>query len=85
MSDMTSGPKESLSFEAMLERLDAIVRILEKGEAPLDESLALYTEGAELIRKCTRQLDEAEQTVVRLQKGADGAPVELPFAGEGEQ
>ena len=54
------------------------------GDAPLEESLSLYTEGAELIRTCTKQLDEAEQTVVKLQKGADGAPVETSFASESE-
>ena len=69
-------------FEQMLARLDEIVRTLEKGDTPLEESLALYTEGAELIRKCTARLSEAEQIVVRLQKGADGAPTELPFAGD---
>ncbi len=70
---------ETKTFEEMLARLDMIVRKLEKGDAPLDQSLALYQEGAGLIRLCARQLDEAEQTVVRLQKGADGAPVETPF------
>ena len=72
------------SFEQMLARLDEIVRALEKGDAPLEESLSLYTEGAELIRICTGQLDEAEQTVIRLQKGEDGSPVELPFEAEGD-
>ena len=68
------------TFEEMLSRLDAIVRTLEKGDAPLEESLTLYTEGAELIRQCTARLNDAEQTVVRLQKGPDGAPLEFPFA-----
>ena len=72
------------SFEQMLARLDEIVRTLEKGDAPLEESLSLYTEGAELIRVCNGQLDEAEQTVIRLQKGQDGSPVELPFETEGD-
>ena len=72
------------TFEEHLARLDDIVRALEKGDAPLEASLSLYTEGAELIRLCTKQLDEAEQTVVRLQKGENGAPVELPFAQEEE-
>ena len=75
---------EPRSFEQMLARLDEIVRALEKGDAPLEESLSLYTEGAELIRVCNGQLDEAEQTVIRLQKGQDGAPVELPFEAEGD-
>ena len=77
----TAKPK---TFEQMLARLDEIVRSLEKGDAPLEESLSLYTEGAELIRTCTKQLDEAEQTVVKLQKVADGAPVETSFASENE-
>jgi len=73
---------DTMSFEEKLRRLDEIVRALEKGDVALDESLSLYTEGAELLRNCTRQLEEAEQTVVRLQKGPDGEPTELPFDGE---
>ena len=74
--------ENELRFEEMLARLDVIVRTLEKGDTPLEDSLTLYTEGAELIRRCTDKLTRAEQTVVRLQKGPDGAPAELPFAGE---
>ena len=80
-----SEVKKEMSFEDMLKRLDVIVRTLEKGDAALDESTKLYTEGAELIRLCTKQLNEAEQTVVRLQKGSDGAPEELTFPGENEK
>jgi exodeoxyribonuclease VII small subunit len=80
-----SEVKKEMSFEDMLKRLDVIVRTLEKGDAALDESMKLYTEGAELIRLCTKQLNEAEQTVVRLQKGSDGAPEELTFPGENEK
>jgi exodeoxyribonuclease VII small subunit len=69
------------SFEDAIARLDAIVRRLEKGEAPLSESLALFTESTELVKLCTELLDKAEQTVVKLKKGADG-PVELPFEAE---
>ena len=69
-------------FEEMLSRLDVIVRTLEKGDTQLEESLSLYTEGTELIRLCTARLSEAEQLVVRLQKGTDGIPEELPFDGE---
>ena len=69
---------ENKSFEEMLSRLEGIVRILEQGDAPLDASLALYTEGAELIRACTRKLDEAEQEVKKLCKGSTG-PLEVPM------
>ena len=75
---------QNLPFEDMLDRLDVIIRALEKGDTALDESMKLYTEGAELIRLCTIRLNEAEQTVMRLQKGSDGAPEELPFPGENE-
>jgi exodeoxyribonuclease VII small subunit len=69
------------SFEEAIARLDAIVRRLEKGEVPLSESLTLFTESTELVRLCTDLLDRAEQTVVKLKKGAEG-PVELPFDAE---
>lgn len=75
-----SGKKAS--FEDQLTRLEEIVASLEQGEAPLAESLALFEEGTKLIASCTKQLDQAEQKVVKLMKGADGAPVELPFEEE---
>ncbi|MEI3305834.1 MAG: exodeoxyribonuclease VII small subunit [Dysosmobacter sp.] len=52
---------------------------LEKGDAQLADSLALFEEGTKLIAACSKQLDQAEQQVVKLMKGPDGAPVELPF------
>ena len=67
------------TFEQQLQRLEAIVAALEKGDAPLAESLALFEEGTKLILSCSKQLDRAEQQVVKLMKGSDGAPVELPF------
>ena len=55
---------------------------LEKGDVPLSDSLALFEEGTGLAASCRTQLDRAEQQVVRLMKGADGAPVETEFTGE---
>ena len=72
--------KEKLTFEQSAARIDEIVRLLEKGDAPLDKSLALFEEGAKLIKTCGKMLDQAEQKIVRLQKGADG-PEELEFDG----
>ena len=69
-------------FEESMARLEEIVSILERGESTLDESLALFEEGTKLVTSCGKMLDEAEQKVVRLTKGADGAPVEAPFAAE---
>ena len=75
----TAKPK---TFEQMLARLDEIVRSLEKGDAPLEESLSLYTEGAELIRTCTKQLDEAEQTGdPRIEFELELEPLELNMNG----
>ena len=70
------------SFEESMTRLDEIVRLLEWGEAPLAESLKLFEEGAALISSCSKMLEEAEQKVIKLKKGEDGSPVELPFDGE---
>ncbi len=73
---------KKLSFEQSLSRLDEIVRHLEKGDLPLSESLALYEEGTGLIKQCSNMLDEAEQKVVKLKKGPDREPIELPFEDE---
>ena len=73
---------KKLSFEQTMARLDEIVRHLEKGDMPLNDSLALFEEGTALIRSCEKQLDEAEQKVVKLRKGPDREPEELPFEDE---
>ena len=76
---MAEKKTKELSFEAALARLDEIVKTLERGQAPLDTSLALFEEGTRLLGACGKQLDEAEQKVVRLMKGSDGMPVETLF------
>ena len=77
-----AGKKTELSFEQSLSRLDEIVKHLEKGDLPLNDSLALYEEGTALIRSCSKMLDDAEQKVVKLKKGPDRTPVELEFEEE---
>ena len=71
------------TFEENMARLEALVAQLERGDAPLSESLALFEEGAKLVSQCRKELDSAEQKVVKLSKGADGAPVESDFLAEG--
>lgn len=73
---------KKMTFEESLRRLDEIVRTLEKGDAPLSESLKLFEEGTALIAGCDTMLNEAEQVVVKLRKGPDGKPEELAFEGE---
>ncbi len=75
---------KKVTFEQQLQRLEEIVAALEKGDVQLADSLSLFEEGTKLINACSRQLDQAEQQVVRLMKGPDGAPAELPFANEEE-
>ena len=70
------------SFEENMQRLEEIVAQLERGDAPLADSLALFEEGTKLSALCAGALDEAEQRVVKLQKGPGGEPVELPFDTE---
>ncbi len=64
-------------------RLEEIVSLLERGETPLDESIALFEEGTRLAAECGKKLDQAEQAVVRLIKSGDGTPEELPMEVDG--
>ncbi len=73
---------KKVTFEQQIARLEEIVAALEKGDAQLADSLALFEEGTKLIAACSKELDRAEQQVVKLMKGPDGAPSELPFADE---
>lgn len=73
---------EELNFEQALNRLEEIVRQMEQGSVPLSESLKLFEEGTALAARCGKELDEAEQKVVRLMKGPDGNPVEMEFQNE---
>ncbi len=74
--------KKELDFEQSVSRLDEIVRQLERGDVPLEQSLKLFEEGTALVRSCGTMLDQAEQKIIKLQKGEDGSPVELPFEAE---
>ncbi|WP_295741180.1 exodeoxyribonuclease VII small subunit [uncultured Oscillibacter sp.] len=70
---------KKVTFEQQLQRLEEIVAALEKGDVQLADSLSLFEEGTKLIAACSKQLDQAEQQVVKLMKGPDGVPMELPF------
>jgi exodeoxyribonuclease VII small subunit len=69
----------SRTFEASLEELERIVKELEKGDLPLEQSLALFENGMRLSADCKRQLDEAESRVeILMKKGAEMVPVPFP-------
>ena len=71
--------KNEVTFEEAVKRIDEIVVLLEKGETQLDKSLNLFEEGVKLIETCGEMLDNAEQTVRRLQKAEDSEPKEYLF------
>lgn len=75
--------QENKTFEENLQRLEQIVRAMERGEAPLEESLKLFQEGTELVRACGKLLDEAQLQVKKVMTAADGTPVLEDFTDEG--
>ena len=72
----------NMTFESSLQRLEQIVRTLERGEAPLEESLKLFQEGTELVRNCETMLEKAELQVKKIMTTQDGSPVEEDFQDE---
>lgn len=72
----------TLSFEDALKRLEAIVQRLESGDASLDESIELYTEGDKLKKQCEARLKSAQEKIDKIVLGADGSPTgTAPFDG----
>ena len=68
----TDEPGLDLPFEKALEQLEDIVRRLEKGDVPLDESVAIYERGEALKRHCEGLLQKAEARIQKITLGADG-------------
>ncbi|MFQ3610911.1 MAG: exodeoxyribonuclease VII small subunit [Fimbriimonadales bacterium] len=60
------------SFEQAMARLEEIVRLLESGELPLDETVRLYEEGQKLRRFCEQKLNDAEQRIKIVSYDEDG-------------
>jgi exodeoxyribonuclease VII small subunit len=75
---MPEGNTSSPTFEASLGELEQIVRELEKGDLPLEQSLALFEKGMQLSASCKAQLEEAETRVELLMKRGSGT-VAVPF------
>lgn len=66
------------TFEASLDELERIVKALEKGDLPLEQSLSLFESGMRLSSECKRQLEEAETRVeILMKKGSEVVPVPL--------
>lgn len=71
--------KKNMTFEASMQRLEQIVRTLERGDAQLDDSLKLFQEGTELVRACAKLLDDAELQIKKVMTAPDGSPVMEDF------
>lgn len=67
------------TFEENMQRLEQIVRAMERGDVALEESLKLFQEGTQLVQSCGKLLDEAELQVKKIATASDGTPVEEPF------
>jgi exodeoxyribonuclease VII small subunit len=70
-----------LSFEEALSRLESIVSRLESGQAPLEESISLYEEGARLKALCEERLKAAQLRVEQIVVGPDGKAARAEPAG----
>ena len=74
-----------LNFEEAMARLEQIVRALEGGNFPLDESLTLYEEGVKLVKLCSNRLENAEKRIKILVDGGNGTLVEQDFKEGGSR
>ena len=70
---MSDTPLKDLSFEDALSELEAIVRKLESGDAPLEESITLYQRGAKLKAHCEGKLKDAQLKVEKIVLAPDGS------------
>ena len=74
--------QENKTFEQSMQRLEQIVRAMERGEVALEESLKLFQEGTALVRSCSKLLDNAQLQVQKVMTAADGSPVMEEFKDE---
>lgn len=74
--------QKNATFEENMQRLEQIVRAMERGDIPLEESLKLFQEGTDLVRNCGKLLDEAELQVRKIMTDGSGNPVEEDFPYE---
>lgn len=71
------------TFEQALKRLEELVRRLEQGNAPLEQSLTEYAEAVELIRICQGKLDDAQGRIEVLSGlDAEGQPIVRPLSDD---
>jgi exodeoxyribonuclease VII small subunit len=69
-------------FESALTELETIVKTLEEGDLPLEQSLALYERGVQLSRFCHSRLEEAERRIEILNERGELKPAPSSFSAE---
>lgn len=69
MTKTTKSSSATPTFETALAELEKIVAAMEEGQMPLEQSLAAYKRGAELLKICQSQLQDAQQQVKILENG----------------
>ncbi len=74
MTENKTDDIAALSFEKALEELESIVKRLEDGRVPLEESVAIYERGEALKRRCEDLLRQAEARVEKITLDAAGKP-----------
>jgi exodeoxyribonuclease VII small subunit len=70
---------KEMKFESALDKLEDIVKKLEEGDLPLDDSLKMFEEGVRLARFCGSRLDVAERRIEILMKNEAGKVEPVPF------
>ena len=73
--DKADGDPQPEDFEAALKRLEQIVQTLERGDAPLEESIALFEKGQKLRAFCEEKLADARVRIEKIRLGEDGRPI----------
>ena len=74
MADSNSADVKKMPFERAIDELESIVKRLEEGKVPLEESVAIYERGESLKRRCEELLRQAEARVEKITLNADGKP-----------
>jgi exodeoxyribonuclease VII small subunit len=75
VADLPNDDVQAMSFEKALAELEQIVGKLESGQAPLQESIAIYERGEALKLHCEKMLKEAEARIEKITLSRDGKPV----------
>ena len=74
MAESNNSDVKKMTFERAIEELESIVRRLEEGKVPLEESVAIYERGETLKKRCEELLRQAEARVEKITLDANGRP-----------